>query len=87
MPTTAEFTQEIVRQIAAAAEANEQFVDICSGDVHGIVGSYPDSNAHRMPVCCSSMRRLMQAGDAVLTTPESGNGASLVIRYQLPRNI
>ncbi len=39
-----------------------------------------------MPICCHVMRKNMQRGDEVLWEPPSGVGASLTIRYLLPRN-
>jgi len=49
-------------------------------------GSYPGPN-HRMPVCCKVMKDAMAPdyGDKVLQEPPSGQGASLTIRYVLPR--
>ena len=39
-----------------------------------------------MPSCCGVMRGELEAGKAeIIYTPESGNGASLTIRYYLPR--
>lgn len=61
-----------------------EFVDIRSGDIHRRVGGYPGCN-HKMPLCCSVMRSLMGGNDRVIQSPPKGNGASLVIRYFLPR--
>ena len=60
-------------------------VGIESGDVHKAVGGYPGRN-HRMPLCCGVMKRLMKSGDRITRQPESGQGASLMIQYKLPRN-
>jgi 5-methylcytosine-specific restriction protein A len=40
-----------------------------------------------MPVCCDVMRAAIASdvGDRVLQEPPSGQGASLTIRYVLPR--
>ncbi len=59
-------------------------VDVNSGNLHRRIGGYPGDN-HRMPVCCDAMRHEMKAGDEIVSQPEKGKGASLVIRYQLPR--
>lgn len=64
--------------------AGQQFVDISAGQVHRLVGGYPGPD-HRMPVCCKVLRRAMAPGDVVVAQPPSGMGASLTIRYRLPR--
>lgn len=60
------------------------FVEIESGDLHRRLGGYPGPG-HRMPDCCQVMRRLMTGRDSVLKEPPSGKGATLLIRYALPR--
>jgi 5-methylcytosine-specific restriction protein A len=59
-------------------------VDINAGELHRAVGGYP-GRSHRMPICCAAMREEMRAGDEGVTSPASGYGASLTIRYLLPR--
>ena len=49
-------------------------------------GGYPASDGnHRMPLCVRVMRESMSDGDSVLCEPPSGTGATLTIRYLLPR--
>jgi len=79
------FDQDVRRRWADAVEQGLPSVDIESGEVHKAVGGYPGRN-HRMPICCEVMKRLMAGGDRVISQPESGQGASLVIRYRLPRD-
>jgi len=67
-----------------ATNQSSPYIDVKSGDLHSAVGSYPGVN-HRMPVCCGVMRSAMKPGDEVLYAPPKGNGASLLIRYKLPR--
>jgi hypothetical protein len=38
-----------------------------------------------MPVCCAVMHAARRPGDEILSSPPSGRGASLLIRYRLPR--
>jgi hypothetical protein len=38
-----------------------------------------------MPDCCQVMKRLMKAGDSIIKQPKRGQGASLLIRFALPR--
>lgn len=59
-------------------------IDIVSGALHREIGGYPGRN-HAMPVCCSVMRGEMKGKDEVLAAPPKGRGASLKIRYFLPR--
>jgi len=59
-------------------------VDVNSGNLHRRIGGYPGQD-HRMATCSDAMHDEMKAGDEIVTQPEKGKGASLVIRYQLPR--
>ena len=38
-----------------------------------------------MPICCSVMKSEMTGDDEILDEPKGGEGASLLIRYKLPR--
>jgi hypothetical protein len=68
-----------------ASTQGQSFLDVSAGELHRLVGGYP-GNGHRMPTCCSRMRKAMNMNDTVLQTPPKGNGASLTIRYSLPRH-
>jgi 5-methylcytosine-specific restriction protein A len=60
-------------------------IRVIAGDLHRSVGGYPGHN-HRMVCCCNAMRSMMtEMGDRILAEPPSGNGANLIIEYQLPR--
>lgn len=80
-PTGLDFEHALVMIFARADD--QSFVDVRAGDLHRQTGGYPGN--HRMPVCCDVMRKAMQPGDQVLREPPKGNGASLTIRYLLPR--
>ena len=67
-----------------AAEAGALFLDINSGELHRRVGGYPGPE-HRMPICCQVMRMLQRDDDTILSQPPKANGASLTIRYNVPR--
>lgn len=79
-----EFRAALHRHFSEAQAKGESHVEIRSGDLHTEVGGYPGQD-HRMPVCCTVMRREMQNGDEVIKEPPSGYGASLIIRYTVPR--
>ena len=83
-PTAEDFRAELRRRLDRAQRAGHPHVDIKSGDLHRELGGYPGPR-HRMPVCCYVMRAAMCAGDEIISGPPSGNGATLIIRYRLPR--
>ena len=72
------------RRMQGAEHASKTTVEINSGQLHREVGGYPGQN-HRMPMCCAVMRSEMSAVDAILREPPKKQGASLTIRYKLPR--
>lgn len=84
MPGKEDFREQLAKVFAAATAAQRTYVDVRSGDLHKQVGGYPARN-HRMPVCCDVMYAEKDAHDTILCKPEKGKGASLLIRYQLPR--
>jgi len=61
----------------------EKYVVVEARYLHKLVGGYPKIN--RMPVCCTVMKNMMGPDDVVLCSPPSGKGATLKIRYKLPR--
>jgi hypothetical protein len=86
MPNEQDFRAHIRGMIREAQAASAAFVDINSGHVHRAVSGYPapDGN-HRMPICCQVMKDEKRSDDVVLSSPLKGQGASLTIRYKLPR--
>lgn len=85
MNLTADDFQNALNNIFIVAQnQGKSYIDVTSGDLHRIVGGYPGRN-HRMPVCCEVMKRNMKEGDQILYQPPKGQGASLKIRYKLPR--
>lgn len=86
-PPTASDFQIILQEIFDRSEREGmRHVDIISGDLHRRIGGYPGPN-HRMPVCCSVMRKMMKRDDKILSEPPKGQGATLKIRYYFPRNM
>jgi len=67
------------------SESRGSFVDVTSGDLHRLVGGYPGKH-HNLPTCCNVMTSAMQSGDTILAKPPKGRGATLTIRYILPRS-
>jgi 5-methylcytosine-specific restriction protein A len=67
-----------------AEEKGLDSVEVKASDLHRAVGGYPSPD-HRMPACCEAMRRAMAPTDVIVAAPPKGNGASLLIRYDIPR--
>jgi len=86
MPNADDFKHELCRMMHKAMKADKPIAEISAGELHSRVGDYPGPN-HRMPVCCEVMRGTLapDAGDVILEQPPSGQGASLRIKYVLPR--
>ena len=82
-PTRTDFEIALQNRIQRAKEQRKRSIAVRSGDLHREVGGYPGHD-HRMPVCCAVMREAMREGDTVESSPESGQGASLLIRYLIP---
>jgi len=84
IPTSYNFDTALKEILSTAQQQGKEYVDVVSGDLHRRVGGYPGRN-HRMPMCCSAMKQAMKGRDQILDQPFSGQGASLKIRYYLPR--
>lgn len=86
-PTRRDFRTALTHFLREAEEEGKPLLDVSAGSLHKSVGGYPGTppGSHRMPQCCGVMRGEMRPGDEVLQEPPSGQGASLTIRYQLPR--
>ncbi len=79
-----EFRSELKAQLSHAEKRGVPSVDINSGEPHRKVGGYPGPD-HRMPMCCEAMYGEQKPGDEIVSSPPKGKGASLTIRYKLPR--
>ena len=83
-PTAIDFKNHLSRMLAAAEQLGFCAVEVKAGDLHRRVGGYPGTS-HRMPICCNVLRQAMKPGDEVVKAPPSKQGASVVVRFQLPR--
>jgi 5-methylcytosine-specific restriction protein A len=88
MPSADDFRDELHGMMLEAMNAGKPFAEINAGKLHRRVGDYP-GRRHRMPVCCQVMRATLapDAGDTIVSQPPKGQGASLTIRYVLPRPV
>ena len=84
MATTETLRVELRSQISQAERRSVPYIHINAGELHRKVGGYPGPG-HRMPSCCNVMYQEQRAGDKILSSPPKGLGASLTIRYRLPR--
>lgn len=85
MPTTEEFREQLLEVFRIAEEKREASVVVIAGELHRAVGGYPNKGNHRMPACCDAMLSAMHRGDVIVSEPDKGKGATLTIRYALPR--
>lgn len=85
MPTMDEFRREVCDQLQEAELRGQPWLELNSGEIHRKLGGYP-SKQHQMPSCCNAMQGERRPGDEVLYAPPKGKGASLTIRYRLPRH-
>lgn len=85
-PTAEDFRAVLRQRFAEETAAGNERVDVDAGSLHRQVGGYParDGN-HRMRTCCTVMMSEKQERDRLMVIPPSGWGASLTIRYRLPR--
>jgi len=84
MPTATDFARELEFRFLEATSKGSRHLDIESGPFHRDLGGYPGPN-HRMPVLCGVLYKAMTGSDQVLNRPPSGFGATVKIRYLLPR--
>lgn len=88
MPKKADFERELKAQFASAARQGKSSITVNAGELHRLVGGYPPTKqgSHAMPTCCDVMHQHYRPGhDALISAPPSGRGASLTIRYTIPR--
>ncbi len=83
-PKAEDFRNALTDVLTSATTLGVVAVDVKAGNLHRRVGGYPGTD-HRMRQCCEAMRREMGDKDQVVEEPPSGQGASLTIRYGLPR--
>lgn len=85
MTTKYDFQLELESIFEFAERKQLTAVIVKAGNLHRLVTGYLGRN-HRMPLCCRVMREYLLQGDEILSEPPSGEGASLLIKYNVPRN-
>ena len=85
MPSSEEFRAELIARLDRAARQGRPHAEINAGELHRSLGGYPGAE-HVMPSCCGVMRAEFDPQlDDIVHEPASGQGASLTIRYAVPR--
>jgi 5-methylcytosine-specific restriction protein A len=84
VPNSYDFRAALRAELRAAELAKAEHLDVNAGNLHRRLGGYP-GRAHRMPTCCLAMTGEQRTGDEILAAPPSRTGASLTIRYRVPR--
>jgi hypothetical protein len=80
-PNDYDFQRELDRIFLDAQEQHLSQIEVLSGDLHRELGTYPGS----LPLCCDVMQRNVRSGDEILDALPKGHGATLKIRYRIPR--
>jgi len=83
-PTKRDFANALKQALDEAQAGGLSSVEITAGDLHRKVGSYPGPD-NRMASCSDVMWEHKLDQDEILYQPPKGRGASLQIRYKLPR--
>lgn len=83
--STDDLREELRSVLNEASRLGLVAVDVNAGNLHRRVGGYPGGD-HRMPACCEAMYSAMGSEDAVVEKPKAGKGASVTVRYVLPRS-
>ena len=81
---TQQFRDALLELLQKAETLGFVAADVNSGQLHRRVGGYPGQD-HKMPICCEVMYSEMNPSDEIVAQPDSGKGASVVVRYKLPR--
>lgn len=84
IPNTASFRKALHQLLQHAQEQGLPSIDVNAGQFHTQVGGYPGRN-NRMPTCTAVLKKAMREGDTLLEDTEKGAGASVTIKYKLPR--
>jgi hypothetical protein len=84
MPTIEDFRSKLQTLLAQAEASGASHLEISSRELHIEVGGY-SGPPHRMPTCCDAMYGEMKLGDRIVSAPPKGKGATVVIRFALPR--
>ena len=72
-------------QLYRAQKRGLSHLDVKAGELCRRFGAHTDAPAHEISNWCRAMQAEKKAHDLVIAEPPEGTGASLTIRYKLPR--
>ena len=81
-PTEWDFRNKLLAVLSAARHQCMPYVDVESGKLFAQLGGDSKSNL-RVPKCHEIMTRMMRPGDAILEETQTGERATLLVRYIL----
>jgi hypothetical protein len=84
MPGVRDFRTELRARFRRAEYRGAANIEVNAGELHRSIGGYP-GYSHNMPQCCEAMYGEKRVEDEIIASPPKGKGASLTIRYVLPR--
>lgn len=85
-PTLDDFASALLGRFREARAVGRRWMYVTAIDVHReVAGPAAGDAGDLMPLCCGAMRAAMRDGDTVLCESPGGDGATLTIRYLLPR--
>ena len=81
-PTEWDFRNKLLAVLSAARHKGMPYVDVESGNLFAQLGSDSKSNL-RVPKCHEIMTRMMRPGGAILEETQTGDRATMLVRYIL----
>ena len=85
MRSVQNFRMALKSQLYRAHKRGLSHIDIKAGDLYRRFGGSPGDPSHQIQSCCQAMYAEKKAGDVVIARPPEDEGATLTIRYKLPR--
>ena len=85
-PSADDFPTALQGRFREASGVGRRWMYVTASDLHREVeGHSTSAGEDRMRLCVDAMRDAMRDGDTVLCEAPGGDGATLTIRYLLPR--
>ena len=81
-PTEWDFRNKLLAVLSGARHKGMAYVDVESGNLFAELGGNLKSSL-RVPKCHEIMTRMMRPGDAILKETQTGDRATMLVRYIL----
>jgi hypothetical protein len=85
MPSVQNFRVSLKTLLYRAHKRGLSHIDIKASDLHRRLEAYPGDPSREIPSCCQAMYAEKKTYDVVIVRPPEGEGATLTIRFKLPR--